>query len=947
MLKNILVVIFSFSLIDAIGQSEKGTIKGMVKDTSNEVLSLASVMLLDPVDSTLLEYTQADVSGFFEINSVPYRSYLLKINYVSYIPFQKLIELNKKELNLGELIMQPIAKQLFEVVIKAAKAPMSIKGDTIEYDASTFKVPQGSTVEDLLRKLPGMEVDIQGNITSEGKNVNKVTVDGKTFFGGDPKAATKNLPAEGIKKVQVFSDQSEEEKITGHRRLNADKAMNLELKDEFKNGGFGKVIVGAGTEFTKELKMSYNKFSNKHQFAFLGSGTNTGRNGLSWNDYQDFKGSNSFNWGDDGEFGFGSGSNFRMTTFDDGGDDDDNSGIGGFFGGDNFGFPEKVSTGINYNYDYKKTKLSSMYFYDLNNLYSDAYRTQNFLYYENPYDTQDTSSRSNRRQSHRLELRYEQDIDSLSGFIVKSNHSIGIRNTLTNTNTHSFTTSALAINDQLANIDVNGLNVNSQNSIIFKRKFKKQGRNLGVSGAYNYNNSDRDSDQDATSNFYSTTGAIDSTIILNQIFSTNQPVNTFKANAFWMEPLGKRLYYKTFYNFARALTNYERNVSDSTDQNQLVANDFLSRKFSNVNGYNRLGQSLNYIHSGFNINIGLAYQEIFLTSEFKTGIDSAFTVSKNVYQDWIPNAEVEYEMSNGSEFSISYSKFVTAPPSRDLLPILDNSNPLFIRIGNPDLRPEVGHDVGFSFRKFNRLNFTSLFSRFGVTYNKSDIINLIDINQSRVSISTPINVEGTKSIYANINFGFPIVKNRYTLNLGYNYNYSYFTTLVNSISNNPVTQTHGFSLRSNITPSEIFTLFISGNYRIQYQQTDPDSLISTKVYNYGVNSEMNIKFPKLFFFNSSVNVNTTRNPINDFNITIPIINISVSKLFLKDNKGEIRLSGYDILNKTQGIQNSISSNRINQTQTLSLARYLMLSFTYNMRGIKSSLDRGGRRGMFF
>lgn len=212
-IKILLVLSLSLGNFALFSQGERSIIRGHVADTSGEALGLASVMLLDPSDSTLIEYSQADDQGKFNFKNLERRNYLLKINYVSYIPYQKLIKVADRIHDLGNIQMTPISKELYEVVIKAAKAPMLIKGDTIEYDASTFKVPEGSTVEDLLRKLPGIEVDAQGAITAEGKNVNRVTVDGKNFFGGDPKAATKNLPAEGIAKVQVFSDLTEEQKL--------------------------------------------------------------------------------------------------------------------------------------------------------------------------------------------------------------------------------------------------------------------------------------------------------------------------------------------------------------------------------------------------------------------------------------------------------------------------------------------------------------------------------------------------------------------------------------------------------------------------------------------------------------------------------------------------------------------------------------------------------------
>lgn len=944
MKKLVLVFLLSIFYNLLFSQKDHMTLKGKVVDTSGEGLALASVMLLDPIDSSLLDYLQADEHGFFIFSSIELRPYLLKINYVSYIPNQIRITGKEKYQDLGKIKMTPISKELFEVVIKAAKAPMLIKGDTIEYDASTFKVPQGSTVEDLLRKLPGIEVDQQGSITADGKNVNRVTVDGKNFFGGDPKAATKNLPAEGIAKVQVFNDVTEEQKITGQRRINSDKAMNLELKEEFKKGGFGKIVAGLGTEETKEIKGNYNKFDSKNQFSVIGSLTNTGRNGLSWNDYQDFKGSNSFNWGDDGDFGFSNGGSFRFVIFDDG-EDDDITGASSFFGSDNYGFPKKASAGVNYNYDNKRTKLSSMYFYDLNQLFSNAYRTQNLLYPVDPYNTLDTSSRDNKKMSHRLELRLEQEIDSSSSIVVKLNQSFGNRNTVIGTDLHNYDVYEKPLSDQFSNSDVTGNATNSQNVMIYRKKFRKKGRNMGLSTSYIRNNTERASSLQSRNDFYSLASIIDSVGSLNQNYNTNQTVNTFKANVLWSEPLTKKIVWRSFYNFANSHTDYSRLVGDY-ENNILITNQFLSRDFINTNAYNRLGSSLVYNYEGVTVNIGGAFQEIFLNSEL-TRLDSFSTANRNVYHDWIPNVELEYELRNGFEASVNYNRWVSAPNYKDLLPIVDNTNPLFIRLGNPGLQPKRTNEVGISIRKFNRLNFTNLYARFSYSYNETDVIYSTEIDSRRVNTTLPINVNGTRSANGNLNYGFPIVKNKFTINIGYNYNYRQDKTLVNGISDQPQTSTHGFNLRTNLTPIDNFTFFLNTFYRTSTQNSSITSNASNKVETYGGNAEMNIKFPKLFYFNSSFNLNNYNNKVTDFNTTIPILNLSVYKLFLKDNKGEIRLSAYDVFNKTVGIQQYISINKVIQTETLSLARYLMLSITYNMRGLKSNLEKGGRRGMMF
>ncbi len=240
------------------------SVKGLVIDSSSTTLPSATIMLLTPKDSALVSYGRTENDGHFEIKGVKRGTYLLKISYMGYLPYQQ--EFTPAEgavTDLGKIQLKPIMKELYEVVVRTAKAPLSIKGDTVEYNAASFKVPPGSTVEDLLRKLPGMSVDQDGNIKAQGQDVKRVTVDGKQFFGGDTKMATKNLSAEAIKKVQVFNDKTEQAKATGVDDGKKEKTMNLELKDEFKKGGFGKVTAGIGDKERMEVKGNYNKFDQK------------------------------------------------------------------------------------------------------------------------------------------------------------------------------------------------------------------------------------------------------------------------------------------------------------------------------------------------------------------------------------------------------------------------------------------------------------------------------------------------------------------------------------------------------------------------------------------------------------------------------------------------------------------------------------------------------------
>jgi hypothetical protein len=373
---------------------------------------LPTVMLLNPVDSTLVNFTRGDDKGAFQLKNVKNETYLLKVSYVGFLPLQMRIEPSATAVHdLGTLKIKPISTELLEVVVRAAKSTLSIRGDTIEYDASSFKVPPGSTVEDLLRRLPGIEVDADGNIRAQGKDVKRVYVDGKTFFGDDPKAATKNLGAETLSKIQVYNEASEQSKLTGVDDGKKEKAMNLELKEEYKKGAFGKITAAVGTEERWAGRGNYNRFNQKEQLSFIGYGNNINQTGVNWEDYGEFKGQSTFSDFDNGDFGFSSGGG-RYYMF--GGDD---SPLNNF---DGRGFTENYGGGANYNFDNKKAKFNLSYFYNQTELTLDQFTDRQSFVEGSSFFNSDTMTKLDLRQNHSLNTRFEKDLDSNNRLIVKA-----------------------------------------------------------------------------------------------------------------------------------------------------------------------------------------------------------------------------------------------------------------------------------------------------------------------------------------------------------------------------------------------------------------------------------------------------------------------------------------------------------------------------------------------
>lgn len=950
-MKKLLLTIASLFFLFSFSLTAQTTlqINGVVADSSGEALSHASILILDAQDSTYIGFTQSDNSGNFNIKEKTDKPIILKISYLGYFSFEKRIDpIQTAKLELGTIRLTPINKVLFEVVIKEAKAPLKMRGDTIEYDASTFKVPIGSTVEDLLRKLPGIEVANDGSITSQGQAVNKLTVDGKRFFGEDPSMATKNLPAESVSKVQVFNEKSEQEKLTGLSIEKDQKTMNLELKDEFKKGGFGKILAGLGieqrddfqtgtsqTEAKWEMKGNYNKFNKKEQFSLIGVQNNTGRNGMNWNDYQDFRGQQSWEWNFAEEL-FSFSQSFRYYV---GGTDESSDEFGGsegYFGDDAAGIPKNSQAGFNYNYDYNKTKISGSYTYKQNNLFAKAIRKRQFFLPDQNYTTDDQSDLDRKNGSHRAELIFEKELDSLHTILFKLRGNGIFTNQIShgkflNLSEEGNLTSSL-------NLDRNAdrKNLGWQGVAYFKKKFENKRRNLGVNFIYSENDRETDEDLYSNNNYYGS-GGMDSIVNLDQFIDFNTNIRSIKSSALYVEPLGKNFALQFLGNYIQRNDQLVRDVFDKLTDT-LVANQDYTYDNDHLFRMGRVGTSLQFGKAGFNVSGGLAVQSIYLNGQFQQGIQNFSKINKD-YLDVLQTVSLNYQLATNKRMSLNYSSNVQEPSFKNLSPIIDNTNPFFIRIGNPELDPEVLHQFSGNYNGNNQIKFTNYNINLNYTYYENQHINEQTIDSFLVSTSRAVNFKGGQRMGTFLFYSFPIIKNRFTVRTSLNYSFNLSKSIINSVLNDSKGNYTGFGVNLSWTPNEIYSIYSENrwNYsKTSYSiQSDQNYTIFSQTYNLQGNARLLWDV----FCNASLDYRLYNN--DQFNVAynIPILNASVYKLFLKNKGLELRLSAYDLLNKNISIQQQASGTQISDTRTYTLARYFMLSLSYNMKGIKASVKR--------
>jgi Outer membrane protein beta-barrel family/CarboxypepD_reg-like domain len=906
-------------------------IKGIVADTSGETLPLATVMLLNPKDSALINFTRGDDKGAFEFKNVKNQAYLLKISYVSYLPLQKNIEPSATPvLDLGSVIVKPITKELLEVVIKTARAPLSIRGDTIEYNAASFKVPPGSTVEDLLRRLPGIEVDADGNIKAQGRDVKKLYVDGKTFFGDDPKAATKNLGAETISKVQVFNEKSEQSKLTGVDDGKKEKAMNLELKEEYKKGKFGKVTAGLGTEDRWALRGNFNKFNAKEQFSVIGFANNINQTGVNWEDYGEFKGQNSFNNNDNGDFGFGGGGNYWYF----------NSENTPFFNNfDGRGFTKNHGAGTNYNFDNKKLKFSSSYFYNQTNLALDQFGLRQTFLDGSTFSNTDTLNQNNFRSNHSLNTRLEREFDSTKTLIIKADGRFS-QTDVRNTQSQLFQKASGNNFLQLNNLD----NQNSWrlvSSAIYRNRFKKKGRSIAGSVGYNNSNSDGTENLNTINRFFAATTFTDQ---IRQLNNNQNATQQIKSSLLYTDAWAKKWFWETFYNVSNTQNDIRRQVKNPTRNEERV--DSLSVFYDNQIFYNRIGTSIRYSHEGANIMVGVAGQSIRLDGKYSIDRETPLlaTPLSRTFNNVTPNVDINWELPNNNWISAGYNYSIKAPEIADLQPVRNINNPIFRNEGNPNLVPERSHNISMNYNKWNPATFASI----GFWGEYSMIENPIVYSQTIENIpnlgirttTRPDNMtQQGRRVNGNFWLNFPIVKTKLTANGNGGINYNRDPAFVNSVLNTTNNFGYNGQVGLNFTPDPKFIMDASINLRNNDIKYSIQKEQNQKIRNITARIATKWQFAKKTFFESSFDYSQYKNDRFDFDQTIPIWNASIRHLFLKENRLEMRLAAFDLLNRRVSINQMGTQNFVSRTEAITLARYFMLSATYNLKGHEAKLKK--------
>ncbi len=918
MAMKVFLLITAILISSIIANAQKdGSIKGIVRDSATgQPMADATVTILLAKDSSLVSFGRTNSAGFFSIPNIEYGNYRLLVTHVGYINISKTFSISAalSEINFGTLMINNKSTMLQEVTVTQEKTPVVVRNDTLEYNAGSFKTKPNAVVEDLLKKLPGLQVDKDGKIKSNGEEVKKVLVDGKEFFGNDPKMATKNLPADAIDKVQVFDRKSDQSRFTGFDDGNSEKTINLTIKPEKKNGVFGKAVAGAGDKGLYEGNFNVNSFSGERQISAIGMMNNTNKQGFSFMDILNFNG---------GLAGAGGRGGMQI--------DMNNTGLPIQGGNNNQGITTTKAGGLNYNNTWQKNlDVMSSYFY--NNMQTDKSEKvyQQWLLPGNNYNTTKDNNSNTANESHRFNISGDYKIDTANSLKIASSVNLQQSQYYINSKYNSVAADGKLLNDGFANSFTTGNGYSWNNNALFRHRFPKKGRTFSANLSANLNNSKSNGGLLSQNNYYQPDGTLQQSDTINQINNQHGNSQSYGAVFSYTEPLSKKSLLEFNYNFNATFSASDKTTYDydNASGGHNLVNNALSNNFLSDYIYHRPTINWRYQQKKYNFTIGGAVQQAALNSDFHSmGKDSSLNRS---FTNFLPNANAQYKINAYKNLRLLYNTFTRQPTITQLQPIADNTDPLNIKIGNPDLKQEYYHRLQAEYMSFDPYRHTSFFAFLTGVVTNNKIVNADLLNAQGQRISRPVNANGVYNISLNTSWGFPVrkIKSKVNVNssLAQSRNISFINTQKNNINNWNITE----EVTWNYSYKELFDLSAGANVGYNDTKYSLQSQQNAQYWNQDYTFEVNFYLPKGFSFASDVNYIKKSGLAEGYNQHAFLWNAGIAKQLFKNKKGELRLQAFDMLNQNIGINRNSNQNYIEDISYNVLKRYWLLSFTYNI-----------------
>lgn len=916
----------AFLLIAFIANSQSIVLKGTLSDKeSKKPIHGATITLTGEKDSLNPKTVLSDEKGNFEINNLVADKYRLVTSVIGYDIVIQNINIQASNKSPLQFSLTRVAKELEGVVVVAKKPVVVQKGDTLEFNASELKVNPDATAEDLIKKLPGVVIDKNGNVTAAGEQVKKVTVDGRDFFGDDATAALKNLPSSVIDKIQVFDKLSDQAAFTGFDDGNSIKSINIVTKTGMRNGQFGRVYAGVGTQGTYNAGGNVSLFKNNLRLTLVGLTNNVNQQNFASEDLL-------------GISGGGRGGGGRRPG----------GGAGGFGGGNNFnvgaqsGISKTNSFGLNYSDIWgKKVDVSGSYFFNNSNTNNNqTSNTENFQTTGSNQFYNENALSNTKNDNHRINFRLNYKIDEKNSLMITPSLSLQTTRAINDINgINSYDPSNL-ISQSLSNSNVKSTGYNFNNNILFRHSFEKKGRTISINFNTAVNRKAGDTYIKNENDYYKSTGNFSDS--LQQY--TDQLTNgyQFSGNIAYTEPIGKKgqLQFNYSPSYSKTKSDQEVYQFDYNGGKYSVFDNNLSNKLDNLITKQNIGATYRLGDRDNMFSVGVSYQYTELNSDqiypFIT------SVSKN-FNNVLPNLMWRKKINARNSIRIFYRANTNTPSVSQLQDVYNNTNPLFISTGNTNLKQQVGNTLAARYTYTNTGKSKSFFANIFLTQNNNYITNATytasqdSVLNSSVTLykgsqlSKPANVNGQWSLRSFLTYAMPLKFIKSNLSINGGLTYSNTPGLINNIKNTSKSYTYnaGVALASNISQYVDFNINYSANFSNVKNSIQPQ--LNNKYITQSAGAQVNLLNKKGWFVQNNLSYETYSGLTDGFNQNYWLWNAGIGKKFLKNQAGELKLTVFDLLKQNQSIQRTVAETYVQDVQNQVLQQYFMLTFTYNLK----------------
>ncbi|MDX9781373.1 MAG: outer membrane beta-barrel family protein [Bacteroidales bacterium] len=904
------------SFLHAEDEQREIRIKVVVLDSLRSTpVEFATASVTKVGEETPFKYALSDARGLAEIRGIIPGSYSLRIEYLGYETYIKSIVLDEhRVIDLGEVKLKEQLNTLNSVVVSAVGNPIIVKKDTVEYNASSFKTTDSDMLEELLKKLPGIEVDSDGKITANGKEITKIMIDGKAFFLNDPQLATKNLPAKIIEKVKVVEKKSEQAQFTGIDDGEEETVIDLSIRPGMMNGWFGNVSAGYGTEERYQAAGMVGNFTKTSQLTAVANINNTNNRGFS-----DIAGGMMAAMRNSSGMG---GSMIRM------------GGATMRFGGS--GLTTSWMGGVNANKDFNdgKLKIGGNYLYSgSDRLQENKTFRQNFLK-DSTFDYSEETISNSFSDGHRAALNIEYKFNDRTSILFRPNVSITKGSFEDSRDFWTKGGSGVRINEGSSISRGENSAQSFEGDLLLRHRFSKPGRTFSLNMDMEFSNNELFNGVNTSRTII---GNDTDSSIVDQRFTTDSKSYDISARASYTEPLGKNYYMELAYRFGYRYSDSDKKVyNKGIDDDYDVIDPLYTNYFENIFVNHRAEVNLRKNEEKYSYVLGVNAQPSLMKSVRSDG-----TIINRSVVNFAPSAQLDLKFTDTRNLRLRYTGRTRQPSINQLQPVIDNSNPLLIPTGNPDLLPEFEHSLNANYRDTKRETFRTIDAGLRANYTQDRIVTQRWYDESGVQYTMPVNASGSFNINANLMYNTPIKKSKFSVmnftNAGVNKGVSFSGRTLETLQKGYTTTLSISEMLRFMYRGEKLEVSVGGRVRYNYAWYTIQQTEKPATWNNAINGSVNWTLPAGFNLATDMDYNFYIGYGEGYNDPAMVWNAEISKLLFK-NSATLRLKVFDILNESKSVWRTTTDNYIEDVQNNTLQQYFMLSFTWRFGNF------GGQKG---